>query len=427
MVKPRFLYVSLFIILASTGRFLALVLQDQGLTDSEIGLSLALGVFSGAFTTPYFSRRADLKGTLLVLNELVIAHFVSSLILLPLPWLQDGNSQWKFPVVLIWRLLSAGFLSPTGSILDAYAMRILGSEKHKSRYGEERLWGAVSWALTSVLMGLMMDLLPTTNSLAVSGFFLLVGSLWSIRLIRQSPATPTANPEELLRVQEIGNLAFLRSTTDHQMLAFYLIVFALGVGMALVEKLLFLFLVDELHASRLICGLSVVITVAIEIPLFRYSERLVKTASYVNLYLIAIIAYCSRVLAYTLMQTSWGVLTVEPLVGLFFVYNIPRHRFRCVKCVRRTDSPPHVCNPQKNTAWHYHCMCANCRSAVHERSRAVRYGGHSSRNIFISTLAGLAHGNLDRIHHSSVLWICCNVPRGSTLCWRLRAHLVSCV
>jgi len=314
MVKPRFLYIALFIVLASTGRFLALVLQDESLSDSEIGLALALGVGSGAASTPYFSRRADERGTLVVLQELVALHLLSSTLLIPLPFVAV---EVRFALVLTWRTLSAVFLSPTGSILDAYAISLLGSVKNKTRYGEERLWGAVSWAVTSVLMGLLMDVFSAVphRSLVISGCCLVVGSLWMIRLIRQSPRTPSAPPGEMVLMGPSLSV-FLRTTTDRQMLAFYLIVFALGVGMALVEKLLFLFLVDELQASRFLCGLSVVITVAIEIPLFRYSEKLVACTSYVNLYLIAIVAYCSRVLAYTVMQTSWGVLAVEPLHGV---------------------------------------------------------------------------------------------------------------
>ena len=55
-----------------------------------------------------------------------------------------------------------------------------------------------------------------------------------------------------------------------------------------------------------------------EIPIFHYSDRLLKVLNNHQLMTIACLAYISRVIWYTSFQNPWLVLVVEPLHGVTF-------------------------------------------------------------------------------------------------------------
>ena len=55
-----------------------------------------------------------------------------------------------------------------------------------------------------------------------------------------------------------------------------------------------------------------------EIPIFHYSDKLLKVLNNHQLMTIACLAYISRVIWYTSFQNPWLVLVVEPLHGVTF-------------------------------------------------------------------------------------------------------------
>jgi len=92
----------------------------------------------------------------------------------------------------------------------------------------------------------------------------------------------------------------------------------MGLGSSLVESFLFLFLTQELGSSYLVCGISVVITVSFEIPLFFVSDKLLDTCGVVGLILIAQCSYALRVFGYTFVSNAFLVLAFEPLHGVTY-------------------------------------------------------------------------------------------------------------
>jgi len=101
-------------------------------------------------------------------------------------------------------------------------------------------------------------------------------------------------------------------------LVFFLMLFVMGACTSLVEGLVFLFFTKDLGASNLLCGLSVAVTVSFEIPIFHYSDRLLKVLNNHQLMTIACLAYIFRVVWYTSFANPWMVLVVEPLHGVTF-------------------------------------------------------------------------------------------------------------
>jgi hypothetical protein len=140
----------------------------------------------------------------------------------------------------------------------------------------------------------------------------------------EKDATPT------LPTSEIENVAakVIQSTTfgvlwsiitrDSTTVLFLLINFFIAGGMSLVENMLFLFLVEDLGAKKWLCGLSVVVTVAFEIPIFHHGKALLGRLGIQKLLFIAQAAFSVRAFGYTLLKNPFFVLLCEPLHGVTF-------------------------------------------------------------------------------------------------------------
>lgn len=85
---------------------------------------------------------------------------------------------------------------------------------------------------------------------------------------------------------------------------------------------------EDLNASNFLCGVSVLITVMFEIPLFYFSKFIMQRVSLHSMNVIAAIAYCFRVVTYTLINSDsqWMLLSVEPLHGVTFAL----HKLSCL-------------------------------------------------------------------------------------------------
>eukprot|EP00944_MAST-04C_sp_MAST-4C-sp1_P001311 g1311.t1 len=98
---------------------------------------------------------------------------------------------------------------------------------------------------------------------------------------------------------------------DARSIVFFLDVTVLGMGTSLVEGLVFVFFVNDLNASNSLCGISVLITVLFEIPIFYYSDHVVDYFSNRTLMGIAHVAYVVRVVGYTVIPNPWWLLMLE--------------------------------------------------------------------------------------------------------------------
>eukprot|EP00515_Schizochytrium_aggregatum_P008721 CAMPEP_0202073152 /NCGR_PEP_ID=MMETSP0964-20121228/2862_1 /ASSEMBLY_ACC=CAM_ASM_000500 /TAXON_ID=4773 /ORGANISM="Schizochytrium aggregatum, Strain ATCC28209" /LENGTH=534 /DNA_ID=CAMNT_0048640235 /DNA_START=1 /DNA_END=1605 /DNA_ORIENTATION=+ len=108
--------------------------------------------------------------------------------------------------------------------------------------------------------------------------------------------------------------------TNVYSVVFLLTVFIISNGTALVEGLVFIFFRDELGASNVLMGLSVVITVSMEIPLFALAPALLRRFGANILMVFGLWAYGLRAIAYTYItpDSPWLLLVVEPLHGVTF-------------------------------------------------------------------------------------------------------------
>ncbi len=105
--------------------------------------------------------------------------------------------------------------------------------------------------------------------------------------------------------------------------SFVATIFLISAGSSLVEGLVFLFFKNELAATNLLMGLSVVVTVAFEIPFFQVGSQITKLLGPDLMLVLGLLAYASRVVLYTLVPAdSIGLLLlIEPLHGVTYSLN----------------------------------------------------------------------------------------------------------
>ena len=328
------------------------------------------------------------------------------------------SSSWSVHTILaftfVLRVLNSVFKSPITSIVDGTAVvqidNILVSlrqdikEKESSSstcagnstisYGTERLYGAISWAVVSLGMGLLIDsystsimysltivtMVPLFLTLAYNAYFIQHHASYRTKLSHHEKDDDLVlnntieegrveGEVEIDEVEEGGNErksllepfdkndnddnddddddddnvlsplktapALPRATarTPFQLLpkllynffasyengAFIISITILSIGMSIVENLLFIFFKQSLHASSFLCGLTVVVTVIFEIPIFQFSAQLLHKFGRNGLLIISMIAYGTRVIGYTIVPNGNDIVSFFPCIHSFLI------------------------------------------------------------------------------------------------------------
>lgn len=321
LAKLKILYFWQAVGPSSWGRYASLYYDSVGLTPSQIGLITGAMPAVRALCMPAWGVVADRFSSKKRVALVTVSGGASTLLLLAIPGVAAPRrrpSAGRFGVVLAISVGAATFAS--SGVVDSYTLDTL---EDKSRFGEIRLWSAISWGVSNVLMGWVAD---ASGGFLVNLIFFAVCTCISVIilavLIPNKTKVETAPPQPakplLSRLELCSLLAFLGE----------LVVF--GAAMGLTDRLLFIYIVEVLHGSYTLCGLTVLFTVAIEIPIFAVAKRLLAVLGHDIMFAIALLAYVPRVLGYTLLtpQTRHWILALEllhgPTFGLMFAASVDR-------------------------------------------------------------------------------------------------------
>lgn len=380
------------------GRFLPLFFAAHGQTDAQIGVLIGVSTAVSVFASPLLCNLADRTGRrerfAAFAYALTLVAFLAQSVAWPAAGLVAPRNM--FVVLLVLRIVYGFWEAAAYPLVSAITIETLreesGEDGHK-RFGEERLWGAVSWAVCSLALGGVLDVEGAKMWIVHVGIALFGGvhvaallmferrkterKEWakekqgilafeadeeqaherledengSATEVRQQKAEDDASvsiavhtsfahegkvalvkeglpsKDDAERVQKAKDdapvsMAMLpavyRILTEGGLptILFFNMVFWLSIGMSLVENLLFLFFKFDLNASNFVCGLSVVITVMFEIPLFAIAPKLLQRIGPPALAVIGCLAYVVRGFGYTIVPNGWVVLLFEPLHGV---------------------------------------------------------------------------------------------------------------
>lgn len=346
-MRPGWLYFALFSWLATQGRFTSLLL-GRLMEDRRVGVLLAIRPLCSLLSpllvaaVDALEQRGSPVGRAAIMAACALAtsfFFLCHLIPETLIWKnavgEDSErvEQYDFIFFLVVRGLYSIAVSPIYALMDGITLEYLvAMGMEKSSFGTERMFGAISWAIVNLIMGFVIDQYDVRIMILFNLVFLVpfLICLYYFEVSRisqmcQGDAKAVVVDEEQGVSEEPSSTAIsvystiLRKSSP-TFIAFLVLITVLSMGTSIVENLVFLMFTNSLGASNFICGVTVVVTVVFEIPVFYFSNSILAYFGSIPLLCIATLSYAVRVVGYTLIpkSTDWEILFLEPLHGVTF-------------------------------------------------------------------------------------------------------------
>jgi PPP family 3-phenylpropionic acid transporter len=296
MLPAKAFYFAFFAAMSCLMPYLVLHYAQLGLSGRQIGLLAAIPPVITLLAAPLWGGIADAtrqhrRVLMLAISGSLILVFVLSL---------TTSLLWLLPVIVAYAFFSA----PIMPLVDNSVMAMLGPRR--DQYGKQRLWGAIGWGTAGAVAGMLID--RDGLRWAFYGFFLFTA--FELLLATRMPIAPGAIGARFGR----GLRVLL---TNRRWVLFLITIFTAGIAAAIVNNFLFLFL-DGIGASRTLMGFSLTVATLSELPIFFYSDRLLRRWGARGLLAVALGAYALRMFAYAWMPAPGWVLPISLLHGLSF-------------------------------------------------------------------------------------------------------------
>lgn len=219
------------------------------------------------------------------------------------------NSPKIMILVAITVALQALFSVPVPPFIDHHTMAVIPAEK-KKEWGATRVFGAYGWGIMAPIFSLVADYYGYGLSFTcyTIGSLAGCGALIKSRIVRPEPTE--------MRFIEV--LKFLANPAQRRVVTLLIASAAMGMGMAIISTYLFIFLKADLNASQFLLGISISVTVVVEIPIFNYSRWIHDRFSNRQLMGAAMAGWAFRVVLYSLIGNPWIILVIEPIHGFTY-------------------------------------------------------------------------------------------------------------
>ena len=229
-----------------------------------------------------------------------------------------SNTFWIF---LIINFLANVAFAPMFSLIDAMAYDFLGEKRTK--WGEQRAWGTVGYAIFGVTAGLSMDLysshekqgLSDAEDLFAVDYTLAFVMFIALQICVTIVVSRYKTTDTLTCAQMFDNIWDLLSRLE--VVSLLILVFVFGGLSGIIETFVFWHL-HNLGASQLLLGLCTTVSCLPEIPILFLSGRIIKKLGHVPCLCIACVGFIARFTGYSLLKSPWPVLAIEPLQGITF-------------------------------------------------------------------------------------------------------------
>lgn len=283
-----------FVITMFSG-FLIPYLKHLNITNSYIGIIMAIMTVSGILGQVFTGYLCDLKNTIksiFIIWEgiLGILVFVFSVI--------NNNLN-----LLIFLLFCLGFIqSALCSLIDSWIME---NEEAKSRFGPIRAYGSIGAGIASIIFGYLTDRMGWNIIFITYPIFMLALILITTRAkdINKVDSKPS-NEEKIKNNISLNDVITLLSNKRY----IYLVTIFLILFMSLKVITMFSVLnIKNISDENWYLGTFTFITAVSEIPIFLFSPKIMKKINAYRLLIIASIFFIIRIL---LVAFSSNVYTI---------------------------------------------------------------------------------------------------------------------
>eukprot|EP00929_Paragymnodinium_shiwhaense_P068629 TRINITY_DN34548_c0_g1_i1.p1 TRINITY_DN34548_c0_g1~~TRINITY_DN34548_c0_g1_i1.p1 ORF type:complete len:504 (+),score=86.16 TRINITY_DN34548_c0_g1_i1:78-1589(+) len=302
LIRVKIYYFCTFAMYACYHRYLTLYFEDDGMSATQIGTLWSGLRIIQTLTTPFWGVLADRTKRARTIAQVALAACMVPFLTLALPLQQDSSTKFAVRAMSLW--FFALTQAPQSALRDSLGMAACGQDP--DAWGKARVWGAISWGVMHFALGQLFDWAGFTVLFVsfIVACFMLLG------------ATQVGTPEACGTVKKDISAAQVYDIFARNKL-FFLNMVAMGAGFSMVEGMLFL-LLQEMEASKLLCGMSVVVTVVFELPIFSNAKKLINLLGTRRMIALGQFAWVVRALFYAWMPAAWLVLLIEPLHGVTF-------------------------------------------------------------------------------------------------------------
>ena len=292
--------------------FLVLYFSELGLDGQQIGVLRGIAPLIAVVAAPLWSVLADAtRRHKLVRMAAIVGSWLAVLVL---------SVTRMYGALIAVVVAYAIFSAPVVTLVDNAVIALLGDEK--SRYGQQRLWGAIGWGIAGLTAGVLIERYGLF--VVFVGYLVLMACTGLMAL-----AIPSADrgPSDAGRVlaqgaepspdQSTFGSDVRRLFLDRRWVLFLLVVLIGGLFHSAEMSYLMLYM-DALGGSKTLMGIALLVGTISEVPVWALSPYFLKRWGSRGLLAIAVLAGAIQSLAYSLLSSAWGALPLQLLHGLSF-------------------------------------------------------------------------------------------------------------
>jgi PPP family 3-phenylpropionic acid transporter len=282
--------------LAALFPFLVLYYDRLGFTGTQIGLLRGISPLITLLAAPLWGALSDATQQ----HKRFLLAAIAGTILSVYALSRTAQFGWLVVIVIAY----AFFGAPIIPLMDNSVLHILQGERDK--YGRQRMWGAVGWGLASPLVGYLSE--RSGQHWFFYGYIICMVCAWVV-----GSGMPIS--KESIRPRFWHDL---RSLLGNRKWIIFLLSILLGsLPLSISNTYLFLYL-KELGASETLMGLSLTAATISELPMWFYSNAMLRKLRPKGMLTVAIIASVIQAFGYTLLPIPWLVLVFQLLHGMAF-------------------------------------------------------------------------------------------------------------
>ena len=276
--------------------FLPLHLQLNGLTNSEVGLVMAIGPFIAIFSQPFWGFLSDKYQTVKkILVVCLVALIISSYCFL---------SVSSLTFLLITGSVFFFFSSPIGALGDSLSQR--RAEQLGISFGSIRTWGSIGFALSSLTVGEILTRIGIEY--LMWPYLILAGGalIASTRIVDVKVDAPP------IQLQDVGKLLRIKPYV-----VFLILIVFLTISHRANDSFLGIY-IAELGGSEAIIGYSWFAGVASEAIVFATAGWWYRKYHPLIFMVIAGVLYVVRWFLYAFLNTPEWIVALQFLHGFSF-------------------------------------------------------------------------------------------------------------
>ncbi|KAK2178027.1 hypothetical protein NP493_565g02005 [Ridgeia piscesae] len=219
---------------------------------------------------------------------------------------------WIFWSIAILYFVGQLTSQPIFGMSDALTYNFLGEKRNK--WGRQRLWGTIGWAVFAPISGLLMDHYNiggnhySTAFLLFAVFMVLTTVFASQYKISEHEAK--CSPEVLKAI-----ISLIRKPEAFVLLT---LVMIFGVYGGFISSFLFWHLKLMGDVPQVLFGLCLLSSCSLEVVVMFFSGRVFRSIGHANSFSIVCVVFAIRLASYSFVRNPWMVLLIEPLHAITF-------------------------------------------------------------------------------------------------------------